>query len=140
MHDVQDRDTVVLPRRPDARSSSNMAKLSIVKVLEFSSQTLRSGVVVMTKDAPRGSALLFLRGAPAVIKNLVDPATVPHDFKQASNPGSKQHNMCMSHPLCYARVHAMTLLCIICHSTCQAVQDEHVMIVFNEMQSCAGDG
>ena len=61
-----------------------MAKLSILKVFEFSSQTLRSGVVVGSEDAPPGSALLFLRGALAVIKAPVEPATIPYDFDQAS--------------------------------------------------------
>lgn len=41
---------------------------------------LLAGVVVMCEDAPRGSALLFLRGAPAVIRSLVNPATIPDDF------------------------------------------------------------
>lgn len=79
---MQDRQTVVLPRRPNARSASTTAKLSILKALEFSSQTLRSGAVVLSEDAPYGAALLFLRGAPAVIKSLVDPATVPANFDQ----------------------------------------------------------
>jgi len=79
---VQGRETVVLPRRPDARSPADKVKLSIQRQLEFSSQTLRSGVVVISTDAPRGSALLFLRGAPAVIKSLVTPTSVPPDFDQ----------------------------------------------------------
>ena len=41
-----------------------------------------SGVVVLSGDAPRGAALLFLRGAPTVIESLVDPATVPHNFEE----------------------------------------------------------
>ena len=79
---VQGRETVVLPRRPDARSPADKVKLSIQRQLEFSSQTLRSGVVVVSTDAPQGSALLYLRGAPAVIKSLVTPTSVPPDFDQ----------------------------------------------------------
>lgn len=41
-----------------------------------------AGVVVLSEDAPRGSALLFLKGAPAVIQSLVDPATVPETFAE----------------------------------------------------------
>ena len=74
---MQNRDTIVLPRQPDAISASRMAKLSVKRVLEVSSHTLRSGVVVSSSDAPPGSALLFLRGAPAAIKSLVKPASVP---------------------------------------------------------------
>jgi len=79
---TQDRDVVVLPRKPDHVSKSRTAKLTITKTLEFSSQTLRSGVVVMADDALPGSALLFIRGAPGIIKDLVQPSSVPADFEQ----------------------------------------------------------
>ena len=79
---LQDKQTVVLPRRPDSVSRSSSVKISILKTLEFSSQTLRSGVVVQSQDGPRGSALLFLRGAPAVIRGLLDPSSVPANFDQ----------------------------------------------------------
>ena len=82
---VQDREHVVLPRQPDHTSEALLAKLSIAKAMEFTSQTLRSGVVVWSDDGPRGSALLFLRGAPAVIRDMVQPNTVPSDFNQVSN-------------------------------------------------------
>ena len=72
----------MLPRRPDHISASRTAKLTIEKTLEFSSQTLRSGAVVMSDDAPPGTALLFVRGAPGTVKALVDPSSVPADFDQ----------------------------------------------------------
>ena len=71
---------MVLPKQRQKRSSFRTAELTIVKVLEFSSYTLRSGVVALSKDASKGSALLFLRGAPTVIRRLVKPDTVPPDF------------------------------------------------------------
>ncbi|DBA85718.1 TPA: hypothetical protein ACH3X1_005287 [Trebouxia sp. C0004] len=78
-----DRATVVLPRQPTrSHPSTSMAELSIVRVLEFSSNSLRSGVVVLSKGMPRGSALLFLKGAPIVIRQLVQPASVPSNFEQ----------------------------------------------------------
>ena len=79
---MQDREHVVLPRHADSSSDALTAKLSIAKVMEFTSQTLRSGVVVWSDDAPKGSALLFLRGAPAVIRDRVQPSSVPEDFNQ----------------------------------------------------------
>ncbi len=79
---MQERDVIVLPRKPDHVSKSWTAKLTITKTLEFSSQTLRSGVVVMADDALPGSALLFIRGAPGIIKDLVQPSSVPADFEQ----------------------------------------------------------
>ncbi len=81
---MQDRDHVVLPRKPDHISDALLAKLSIAKVMEFTSDILRSGVVVWADDGPRGSALLFLGGAPAVIRDLVQSSTVPQDFSQVS--------------------------------------------------------
>lgn len=59
-----------------------MTELTIVKVFEFSSQTLRSGVVVLASDGPRNSARLFIRGAPAVIQDLVQPSSLPADFDE----------------------------------------------------------
>ena len=73
---------MLLPHTPDGASASKVATLSIIKALEFSSQTLRSGAVVLSSQEPPGSALLFLRGAPAVIQTLVDAASVPEDFEQ----------------------------------------------------------
>ena len=108
----------MLPRQPDHTSEALLAKLSIAKVMEFTSQTLRSGVVVWSDDAPRGSALLFLRGAPAVIRDMVQPNTVPPDFNQVS------HNYCLVDwyqmhrchcPLLYA---ILPLLCCASLSVC----------------------
>ena len=78
----QDKATVIMPRTPDAASALRMVQLSIVKVLEFSLQTLRSGSVVVPSDVSNGSGLLFLRGAPAVIRTLVRLDSVPLDFDQ----------------------------------------------------------
>ena len=39
---MQDRERVVLPRRPDQSSRKLLARLSIAKVMEFTSQSLRS--------------------------------------------------------------------------------------------------
>ena len=39
-------------------------------------------MVVWSDDAPKGAALLFLRGAPAVIKDLVQPESVPGAFNE----------------------------------------------------------
>ena len=77
---MQDRNTVVLPRNPGRHSIAEMAVLHILKTLAFNSQTLKSGVVVQSDDADPDSALLFMRGAPGVIKNLVEDASLPTDF------------------------------------------------------------
>ena len=74
---------MILPRQPDHASAARTVKLSILKVMEFSSNTLRSGVVVTADDGAPGEGVLFLRGAPSVIRDLVRPTSVPHDFDQA---------------------------------------------------------
>lgn len=51
---------------------------------QFEALLCRSGVVVWADDAPNGTALLFLRGAPTVIKDLVQPESVPEDFDEVS--------------------------------------------------------
>lgn len=79
---MQDRESVVLPCRPDPVSRATVATLSVLRVLEFKTETLRSGAVVLSSDAPAGSALLFLKGAPGVIAELVDHASIPEDFSQ----------------------------------------------------------
>ena len=84
MHSMQDREHVVLPRRPDQTSANFSARLTIAKVMEFTSQTLRSGVVVFADDTPKDTALIFLRGAPTVIRDLVQPSSVPENFQQVS--------------------------------------------------------
>lgn len=79
---LQDRGTVTLPRTPDQHSVSRQAKLTLLRVLEFNPETLKSGAVVLSADAPPGSALLFVRGAPSVVKDLVQPCSIPEDFDQ----------------------------------------------------------
>ena len=100
---LQDRKTVVLPRKPNALSDARMATVKMLHVLEFNSQTLKSGVVVLTDDAPPGGALLFVRGAPGAIKGLVRPASVPKDFDQVAF-GTHTH-------LTHARIHTCTHAC-----------------------------
>ena len=84
---VQDRQTVTCPRKVDKVSSANMVQLKILKILEFNSQTLKSGVVVRADDGPTGGSLLFLRGAPLAIKQtgMGIAASLPADFDAVRN-------------------------------------------------------
>ena len=72
----------MLPRKPNAFSDVRLATLRVLHVLEFNSQTLKAGAVVKSEDAPPRGALLFVRGAPVAIRDLVQPASVPTDFDQ----------------------------------------------------------
>ncbi len=80
---------VVLPRTPDTLSPARTVQLSMVRVFEFSSHSLRSGAVVIPSDVSDGSGLLFLRGAPVVICSLVHQKSVPPDFDKV---GPKHHS------------------------------------------------
>ena len=82
---AQDRNTILLPGRAHGRSKPHSTKLSILRVFNFQSNTLRSGAVVLSDRGPPETALLFLKGAPDVIKGMVLPASVPLDFQQVTN-------------------------------------------------------
>jgi len=73
---------VALPRKPDQHSGSRQAELHILRVLEFNPENLKCGAVALSNDAPLGAALFFVKGPPLVIKELVQPSTVPHDFDE----------------------------------------------------------
>ncbi|KAL0049927.1 hypothetical protein WJX82_000871 [Trebouxia sp. C0006] len=77
-----DRESVALPRKPDQHSGSRQAELHILRVLEFNPENLKCGAVALSNDAPLGAALFFVKGPPLVIKELVQPSTVPHDFDE----------------------------------------------------------
>ena len=82
----QDRQTVVLPQAGKqgvrSRASSQTAKLTILKSFEFNSQLLMSGAVVTSTDLPATTGLLFVKGAHAAIKGLIQPALLPVDYEQ----------------------------------------------------------
>ncbi len=86
---AQDRETVVLPRTPDTLPPARTVRLTMVRVFEFSSYSLRSGAVVIPSDVSDGSGLLFPRGAPDVIRSLVRQESVPPDFDKV---GPTQHS------------------------------------------------
>ena len=83
---MQDRQTLTCPRKADKTFTSNMVKLNILKVLDFSPQTLKSGVLVRSDDSPAGEALLFMRGAPLAIKRTAMglAAPVPANFVEVT--------------------------------------------------------
>ncbi len=81
---LQDRNTIVLPSTPADPHHLKVSKtrLSILRVFSFESRTMRSGVVAQSDQGPPGTAMLFLKGAPDVIRHMVQPASVPPDFQQ----------------------------------------------------------
>ncbi len=81
---LQDRNTTVLPSTAAEHHhlKASKTRLSLLRVFSFESRTLRSGVVVQSDQGPPGTAMLFLKGAPDVIRHMVQPASVPPDFQQ----------------------------------------------------------
>ena len=47
------------------------------------SQSMKSGTIAMAQDEDDGNAVLFVKGAPGVIRQMADPATVPENYFQA---------------------------------------------------------
>jgi len=72
---------VVLPHRASRKQDvSYLIKLRVIKRFEFTSQTMKSGALVVPEDAPAGTALLLVKGAPSVIKHMAKPGSVPENF------------------------------------------------------------
>ena len=81
--DVQGRTIVTLPLRRGRQKSAHISTLTIVKRFEFQSHLLRSGVAVIDSARPN-DILLFIRGAPSSIEQVIGHANVPLDFHQVS--------------------------------------------------------
>ena len=76
---------MVLPHKASRKQDvSCLIKLHIVKRFEFTSQTMKSGALVVPEDAPEGTALLLVKGAPAVIKHMARPSSVPVSFDKVT--------------------------------------------------------
>ena len=84
MECLQNRDTVVMPHRPDANSKATTATLRLVRAFEFNSQILKSGMLVTSDVIPAGTGLLFVKGAHTAIKRLISAAALPADYDKAS--------------------------------------------------------
>lgn len=81
MSGLQAQNTVVLPHTASRKQDiSCLIKLHIIKRFEFTSQTMKSGALVVPEDAPEGTALLLVKGAPNVIKHMVRAGSVPESF------------------------------------------------------------
>lgn len=81
----QDKRRVTLPRLRDKQSRARTATLDIIRVLEFDPHLLKSGVVVISDDAPASTALLFIKGAPSVIKDTVVASSIPSGFAKVDH-------------------------------------------------------
>ena len=65
------------PHKPAA-----LTTLQVLKCFNFEPGLMRSGVIATQPEGPPGTALLFVKGAPGMVKPLVRHETLPHDFDQ----------------------------------------------------------
>ena len=79
---VQERDLVSMPLRLQTDRPASLTKLQVLKRFEFESRLMRSGVVAVDSQGPPNTALLFVRGAPAKIEQLVKGGVLPPDYHQ----------------------------------------------------------
>ena len=71
-----------LPLRREPGQPASLTKLQVLKRFEFEARLMRSGVVARDERSPLGTALLFVRGAPARIEQLVKGGILPSDFHE----------------------------------------------------------
>lgn len=72
----------------------------MLRVFEFNSQILKSGVVVSSDDTQPGTGLLFVKGAHTAIKALIAPASLPPDFDEVALPRPAGPTL-LSQPVCH---------------------------------------
>ena len=74
---------MALPLRLEGHASACITTLQVIRRFEFESQLLRSGVLAMDSVGSADEAILFVRGAPASIEQLMGTNQVPVDYQQA---------------------------------------------------------
>ena len=78
----QERNLLSLPLRLQSDRPASLTKLQVLKRFEFEAQLMRSGVVAVDLEEDSNMALLFVRGAPARIEQLLQGGGLPTDYHQ----------------------------------------------------------
>lgn len=73
---------VSLPLRLKWDRPASLTKLQVLKRFEFESRLMRSGVVAVDSEEDPNTALLFVRGAPAKVEELIRGGVLPADYHQ----------------------------------------------------------
>ena len=80
---MQERDQIALPLKGNVgQRETASARLNVLKRFSFEPALMRSGVIAAQHNAPAGTALLFVKGAPSKVKPLLRGSTLPHDFQE----------------------------------------------------------
>ncbi len=81
---LQERNLVALPLNRGHRVTDQVLTLQILRRFEFEASLMRSGVVAVDTDNP-DTGLLFVRGAPSMVEQLIRGGQIPADFRQVDH-------------------------------------------------------
>ena len=84
---LQERNLVALPLNRGHRMADQVLTLQILRRFEFEASLMRSGVVAVDTDNP-DTGLLFVRGAPSTVEQLIRGGQIPADFRQVDHTSS----------------------------------------------------
>ncbi|DBA96365.1 TPA: hypothetical protein ACH3X3_002538 [Trebouxia sp. C0006] len=84
-----ERNLVALPLNRGHRMVDQVLTLQILRRFEFEASLMRSGVVAVDTDNP-DTGLLFVRGAPSTVEQLIRGGQIPADFRQVVDNYSGQ--------------------------------------------------
>lgn len=76
---------VALPLNMGHKAAHEVVTLKVLRRFEFESPLMRSGVVAIDTEEP-DTGLLFVRGAPATIAQLIRGGQIPDDYRQVASP------------------------------------------------------
>lgn len=79
---MQGRNLVSLPLKLDGERLACATTLTVLKRFEFESQLLRSGVLAVDSAGSSDETVVFVRGAPSCIEQLMGKDKVPPNYCQ----------------------------------------------------------
>lgn len=83
---MQERDLLTLPLKcpTHPHRPAALTRLRVLKRISFEPGLMQSGVVAAEHNAPAGTALLFVKGAPSKMKPMLSSRSFPPDFQQVT--------------------------------------------------------
>lgn len=92
---------MALPLKNGRKHADHVVTLQVLRRFEFEAALMRSGVVAVDTDDP-DTGLLFVRGAPSMVEQLIRGGQIPANYRQV-----KEHNASF---VCNTKQHAVVLL------------------------------
>ncbi len=78
---------MALPLNRGHRLADQVLTLQILRRFEFEAALMRSGVIAVDTDNP-DTGMLFVRGAPSTVEQLIRGGQIPGDFRQVDHTSS----------------------------------------------------